>query len=119
MATTAQQLIQYRRELAEGKLRPDLVDDLIRDAAHTMVEANGLTVLTAQPIRLVICAATTAQAKAWADTHNLPPRQALVAHSVSALRGLSEDFAVATLPGFEDRDDAQQITDVLTAARRA
>jgi hypothetical protein len=40
--TTAQQLIAYRRELRAGGLDADLANDLVRDAAQTIVLHHGL-----------------------------------------------------------------------------
>ncbi|MGW0566084.1 hypothetical protein [Streptomyces tauricus] len=42
MATTAQQLIEYRAELRAGGIDPDLITDLVRDAAQTIVMHCGL-----------------------------------------------------------------------------
>lgn len=46
MATTAQLLIAYHRELKTGGLPDDLVNDMVRDAANTIVVAEGLEVAT-------------------------------------------------------------------------
>lgn len=40
--TTAQQLIEYRAELRAGGISEELTDDLIRDAAQTIVMHCGL-----------------------------------------------------------------------------
>ncbi|WP_326677682.1 hypothetical protein [Streptomyces sp. NBC_01237] len=45
MTTTAQKVIAYRRELLEGGLAPELVDDLVKDAASTLVMSGGLVVM--------------------------------------------------------------------------
>ncbi|MFF2525910.1 hypothetical protein [Streptomyces liangshanensis] len=42
MATTAQQLIMFRRELTSGGLDHELVNDLVRDASQTLVVNEGL-----------------------------------------------------------------------------
>ncbi|MFD3654346.1 hypothetical protein [Streptomyces sp. NPDC058620] len=42
--TTAQKLIAYRAELIAGGVHPDLIDDLTKDAAQTMVMNEGLKV---------------------------------------------------------------------------
>ncbi|WP_406420891.1 hypothetical protein [Streptomyces sp. NBC_00842] len=42
MITTAQKLLAYREELRAGGMSPDLIDDLVRDAAQTLVMHNGL-----------------------------------------------------------------------------
>ncbi|WP_405549712.1 hypothetical protein [Streptomyces microflavus] len=44
MSTTAQKVIAYRKELLEGGLSPELVDDLVKDAASTLVINHGLAV---------------------------------------------------------------------------
>ncbi|WP_086746206.1 hypothetical protein [Streptomyces scabiei] len=44
MPTTAEMLIAYRRELYAGGIEPDLVNDLVKDAAQTMVMNQGLRV---------------------------------------------------------------------------
>ncbi|MFF2640327.1 hypothetical protein ACFVUB_11090 [Streptomyces niveus] len=44
MATTAQFLIDYHRELTEGGLPPSLVEDIVKDAAQTIVLNEGLRV---------------------------------------------------------------------------
>jgi hypothetical protein len=41
-STTAQQLIEYRAELRAGGLDWELIDDLVRDAAQTIVMHGGL-----------------------------------------------------------------------------
>lgn len=45
--TTAQTLSAYRRELLDGGMNPEVVDDLVKDAAQTMVMNQGLRVLPA------------------------------------------------------------------------
>lgn len=45
--TTAQQLLAYHRELKSSGLDPELVRDLIKDAAQTIVMNEGLKVATA------------------------------------------------------------------------
>ncbi|MFJ2702990.1 hypothetical protein ACIO3R_07295 [Streptomyces sp. NPDC087428] len=114
MTTTAQHLIAYRRELNDGGLTFDLVDELVKSAAQTLVANEGLRTLSPDPIRIVVCAATGHQAQQWVNKHNLYPRQVLIAKNPDALHGLT-DFAVVTLPGFETRLDAQRITEVLKA----
>lgn len=47
MASTAQQLIAFRRELVEGGLDHDLINELVKDASQTIVMNGGL-VATAQ-----------------------------------------------------------------------
>ncbi|MFD9107156.1 hypothetical protein [Streptomyces bottropensis] len=42
MATTAHRLIAYRLELREAGLDHDLVNDMVRDAAKTLVMNEGL-----------------------------------------------------------------------------
>lgn len=42
MATTAQKLIAYRLELRDAGLDHDLVNDLVKDAAQTLVMNEGL-----------------------------------------------------------------------------
>ncbi|MFD7319241.1 hypothetical protein [Streptomyces sp. NPDC059883] len=44
MATTSQKLLAYHRELTAGGLCPDLVNDLVKDAAQTIVMNDGLAV---------------------------------------------------------------------------
>ena len=44
MATTAATLNAYRTELLAGGMSPDVVDALVRDAAHLDVESRGLRV---------------------------------------------------------------------------
>jgi hypothetical protein len=44
MATTAQKLIAFRAELQAAGLRPDLIDDLVKDASQTLVMNEGLRV---------------------------------------------------------------------------
>jgi hypothetical protein len=44
MATTAAVLNAYRKELLDGGMPPDVVDNLVRDAAHLDVESRGLRV---------------------------------------------------------------------------
>ncbi|WP_424918881.1 hypothetical protein [Streptomyces sp. wa1064] len=45
MTTTAQKVIAYRKELLDGGLSPELVDDLVKDAASTLVMNGGLVVM--------------------------------------------------------------------------
>jgi hypothetical protein len=40
--TTAQQLIEYRAELRAGGIDHELANDLVRDAAQTIVMSDGL-----------------------------------------------------------------------------
>ncbi|MFF1417460.1 hypothetical protein [Streptomyces sp. NPDC058280] len=42
MASTAEQLIAYRRELTNGGLEHELANDLVKDAAQTIVMNEGL-----------------------------------------------------------------------------
>jgi hypothetical protein len=42
--TTAQKLIAYRKELIQGGLDPDVVRDIVKDAAQTLVINEGLKV---------------------------------------------------------------------------
>lgn len=49
MITTAQKLIAYREELHAGGLSPDLIDDLVRDAAETLVRNIGLQTNASEP----------------------------------------------------------------------
>ncbi|MEU9199005.1 hypothetical protein [Streptomyces sp. NPDC048332] len=42
MASTAQQLITFRRELVQAGLDHDLINDLLRDASQTIVMNDGL-----------------------------------------------------------------------------
>ncbi|MFJ3826225.1 hypothetical protein [Streptomyces nodosus] len=44
MASTAQRLIAYRRELREAAFDNDLVNDMVKDAAQTLVMNEGLLV---------------------------------------------------------------------------
>lgn|GEM_PF-5768626 len=44
MATTAAYLIAYRNELLAGGMSPDVVDALVRDAAHLDVQSRGLRI---------------------------------------------------------------------------
>ncbi|MFE9937379.1 hypothetical protein [Streptomyces hirsutus] len=44
MASTAQQLIAYRRELIAGGIDHDLANDLVKDAAQAMVLNEGLRI---------------------------------------------------------------------------
>lgn len=44
MVTTAQQLIAYRNELIDGGLHPSYADEIIKDAAQTLVMNHGLRV---------------------------------------------------------------------------
>lgn len=44
MATTAQLLIAYRQELKAGGIHDELANDLVRDAASTLVTSEGLEV---------------------------------------------------------------------------
>lgn len=43
-ATTASFLTRYHAELVKGGLDRDLANDIVRDAAHALVDATGLTV---------------------------------------------------------------------------
>ncbi|WP_333746146.1 hypothetical protein [Streptomyces sp. IBSBF 2950] len=49
MATTAETLIAYRRELHAGGLDHDVINDLVKDAAQTMVLNEGLRVKQPEP----------------------------------------------------------------------
>lgn len=49
MATTAQRLLAYRKELRDGGLDTDLVNDLVKDAAHEMLTVEGLRVPASNP----------------------------------------------------------------------
>ncbi|MCR8947218.1 hypothetical protein NW249_34595 [Streptomyces sp. OUCMDZ-4982] len=49
MASTAQILMAYRAELKGGGLPADLVDDLVRDAASTIIMNGGLKVRHPNP----------------------------------------------------------------------
>lgn len=42
--TTAQKLNAYRRELLDGGMDPEVVPDLVRDAARALLPVEGLTV---------------------------------------------------------------------------
>ncbi|MFC7842508.1 hypothetical protein [Streptomyces sp. NPDC057382] len=44
MATTAQKLIAFREELQAARFRPDLIDELVKDASQTLVMNEGLHV---------------------------------------------------------------------------
>jgi hypothetical protein len=46
MATTAQKVIAFKRELDAAGITPDLVADLVRDACQTLVMHHGLIVST-------------------------------------------------------------------------
>ncbi|EYT83992.1 hypothetical protein CF54_04060 [Streptomyces sp. Tu 6176] len=46
MATTAQQLVAFHKELKAAGLDHDLVRDMVRDASQTLVMSVGLTVTT-------------------------------------------------------------------------
>lgn len=117
MPSTAQLLTTYRQELTHAGLHADLVNDLVKDAAHAIVVNEGLSVLSPSPIRLVICAATRHQAQQWVAKHNLLPQQVIIPNDLDALHGLT-DFAVVTLPGFSDRLDAKAITQTLQATQQ-
>lgn len=43
--TTAQKLLAFRRELREGRMHPEIIDQLTRDVAHALVATEGLDVL--------------------------------------------------------------------------
>lgn len=45
MPSTAQLLIAYRQELKAGGLHDELVNDLVKDAASTLVTHEGLEVM--------------------------------------------------------------------------
>ncbi|WP_431980021.1 hypothetical protein [Streptomyces qinglanensis] len=119
--TTAQRLAAYRDELRAAKFDADLVDDLVRDAGQTLHARSELTTQhtpTKAPIPLVICAPTQTAARQWVRDRGLSIDNVYPADRPDVLAGLPE-FAVLTLPGFHERDDAQQITDALTALQHA
>lgn len=49
MATTAQKLIAFRNELISGGMNPELVADVVRDAAQNLVMHHGLVVALLGP----------------------------------------------------------------------
>ncbi|MGW1219478.1 hypothetical protein ACWD6O_34410 [Streptomyces californicus] len=44
MATTAELLLAYRKELAQGGMRPDTIDELTKAAAQQLIANDGLRV---------------------------------------------------------------------------
>ncbi|MDW4900651.1 hypothetical protein RB625_19770 [Streptomyces californicus] len=119
MPSTADKVIAYYTELQRSILPTEVVEDIVKDAAQTLVVNNGLT--TRRPPthdRIVICAGSTAQAKRWADINGFSPSNVILAEDTSSLHGL-HGFAVVTLPGFHGRTDAQLITDALIAMQGA
>ncbi|MFW3473644.1 hypothetical protein ACN24M_20475 [Streptomyces microflavus] len=117
MQSTAQKVIAYYTELKRSDLPIEVVQDIVKDAAQTLVMNGGLPELVVKAStreHIVICAGSTAQAKRWAEANGFSQRNTTVAHDVSLLHGM-HGVAVVTLPGFHGRSDAQQITEAVIA----
>ncbi|PVC73480.1 hypothetical protein [Streptomyces sp. CS081A] len=112
--STAQRIAAYRSELIAAQVPRELADDIVRDAAQTLVMHDGLTVRAIPGVPIVICALNTRQAMQWATEYGLSPRNVHVADHTNLPHGIT-GFAIVTLPGFNERDDAEKIRTALTA----
>lgn len=72
---------------------------------------------TPSPPAYVVCAASAADAMAWAKEQGLTQRQINYASSASRIDGLTH-FTVVRLPGYYQRADADQIDAVIRRNQR-